>query len=172
MTAPSSSGRPPRPGCSSAGTNRGHCGRSVSRSASLMTRSSGRHSGCSEARTVSRDSLVLCEAICLPPRGFRRAADEGALPYADAVRSCPVIHLGAGMDLDCPAWMVADVGPCPAAARPGGLGARAAESDSGHEEHDDRGWAAYHVRSEEHTSELQSPMYLVCRLLLEKKKIK
>src|SRR5437879_11504701 len=29
----------------------------------------------------------------------------------------------------------------------------------------------HHVRrSEEHTSELQSPMYLVCRLLLEKKK--
>src|SRR5437879_11121942 len=28
------------------------------------------------------------------------------------------------------------------------------------------------VRSEEHTSELQSPMYLVCRLLLEKKKNK
>src|SRR5437763_14856345 len=29
---------------------------------------------------------------------------------------------------------------------------------------------ANHSRSEEHTSELQSPMYLVCRLLLEKKK--
>src|SRR5437879_9434299 len=29
-------------------------------------------------------------------------------------------------------------------------------------------WAS--PRSEEHTSELQSPMYLVCRLLLEKKK--
>src|SRR5437763_12363570 len=28
-----------------------------------------------------------------------------------------------------------------------------------------------HRRSEEHTSELQSPMYLVCRLLLEKKKL-
>src|SRR5437879_7780331 len=27
-------------------------------------------------------------------------------------------------------------------------------------------------RSEEHTSELQSPMYLVCRLLLEKNKVK
>src|SRR5437762_1473460 len=27
----------------------------------------------------------------------------------------------------------------------------------------------YRTRSEEHTSELQSPMYLVCRLLLEKK---
>src|SRR5262250_3876989 len=40
-----------------------------------------------------------------------------------------------------------------------------------------RGRAAAHAqgggvgrRSEEHTSELQSPMYLVCRLLLEKKK--
>src|SRR5437762_333386 len=30
----------------------------------------------------------------------------------------------------------------------------------------------YQSRSEEHTSELQSPMYLVCRLLLEKKKQK
>src|SRR5437762_6812721 len=29
---------------------------------------------------------------------------------------------------------------------------------------------AIFLRSEEHTSELQSPMYLVCRLLLEKKK--
>src|SRR3712207_6964665 len=29
----------------------------------------------------------------------------------------------------------------------------------------------YRVRSEEHTSELQSRQYLVCRLLLEKKKI-
>src|SRR5690348_18128768 len=30
--------------------------------------------------------------------------------------------------------------------------------------------AACRVRSEEHTSELQSPVHLVCRLLLEKKK--
>jgi len=30
--------------------------------------------------------------------------------------------------------------------------------------------SAISLRSEEHTSELQSPMYLVCRLLLEKKK--
>src|SRR5437764_10680125 len=29
---------------------------------------------------------------------------------------------------------------------------------------------SFMTRSEEHTSELQSPMYLVCRLLLEKKK--
>src|SRR5947208_13033468 len=32
--------------------------------------------------------------------------------------------------------------------------------------------ARRHVRSEEHTSELQSPDHLVCRLLLEKKKKK
>src|ERR1017187_10697910 len=31
-------------------------------------------------------------------------------------------------------------------------------------------WMSPTDRSEEHTSELQSPMYLVCRLLLEKKK--
>src|SRR5258708_18606172 len=34
-----------------------------------------------------------------------------------------------------------------------------------------RAHAARHGRSEEHTSELQSPDHLVCRLLLEKKKI-
>src|SRR5690348_18140680 len=33
---------------------------------------------------------------------------------------------------------------------------------------DDCRWCA--IRSEEHTSELQSPVHLVCRLLLEKKK--
>src|SRR5437879_7422500 len=31
------------------------------------------------------------------------------------------------------------------------------------------GYGCASARSEEHTSELQSPMYLVCRLLLEKK---
>src|SRR5256885_6380130 len=34
------------------------------------------------------------------------------------------------------------------------------------------GWARPWARSEEHTSELQSPCNLVCRLLLEKKKKK
>src|SRR3712207_8544440 len=32
------------------------------------------------------------------------------------------------------------------------------------------GWSSISIRSEEHTSELQSRQYLVCRLLLEKKK--
>src|SRR5690348_18146770 len=42
--------------------------------------------------------------------------------------------------------------------------------------HDSRGWCRGSCpeseRSEEHTSELQSPVHLVCRLLLEKKKTK
>src|SRR3712207_8591254 len=33
-------------------------------------------------------------------------------------------------------------------------------------------WQPLRLRSEEHTSELQSRQYLVCRLLLEKKKMK
>src|SRR3712207_8003396 len=33
-----------------------------------------------------------------------------------------------------------------------------------------RGYSSTYTRSEEHTSELQSRQYLVCRLLLEKKK--
>src|SRR5258708_8062424 len=36
--------------------------------------------------------------------------------------------------------------------------------------HDQRAHRAGYRRSEEHTSELQSPDHLVCRLLLEKKK--
>src|SRR2546422_7850592 len=41
------------------------------------------------------------------------------------------------------------------------------ESDKQSERHEDRGQKP---RSEEHTSELQSRLHLVCRLLLEKKK--
>src|SRR5690348_17973095 len=43
-----------------------------------------------------------------------------------------------------------------------GAGARCAEATRRH--------PTQHARSEEHTSELQSPVHLVCRLLLEKKK--
>src|SRR3712207_8912747 len=42
--------------------------------------------------------------------------------------------------------------------------------DGGAEPHGEH-WLELHLRSEEHTSELQSRQYLVCRLLLEKKKI-
>src|SRR5947209_11056918 len=45
-----------------------------------------------------------------------------------------------------------------------GLGTRMRKADA------DATLTAFVIRSEEHTSELQSRQYLVCRLLLEKKK--
>src|SRR5690348_17588379 len=42
--------------------------------------------------------------------------------------------------------------------------------DHQHDERDQERDLGAGVRSEEHTSELQSPVHLVCRLLLEKKK--
>src|SRR3712207_8973302 len=44
------------------------------------------------------------------------------------------------------------------------------EPEGGREEQDRLGALQRTLRSEEHTSELQSRQYLVCRLLLEKKK--
>src|SRR4051794_41427651 len=46
---------------------------------------------------------------------------------------------------------------------------RSTESDRVNGCHYGPGWRCP-IRSEEHTSELQSPVHLVCRLLLEKKK--
>src|SRR2546426_4278814 len=48
--------------------------------------------------------------------------------------------------------------------------ARARADRRGDDVRDHRGHPAARDRSEEHTSELQSPCNLVCRLLLEKKK--
>src|SRR5258708_14566439 len=88
---------------------------------------------------------------------IRRPPRSTLFPYTTLFRS----HLLIGLDLDVdrvqltkvadPVQPVAQVGqlgggsPCPRRRR---------------------------VRSEEHTSELQSPDHLVCRLLLEKKKTK
>src|SRR3712207_9020708 len=53
-----------------------------------------------------------------------------------------------------------------------GAARRARSLERGRRDHAvDGGWLSrHHGRSEEHTSELQSRQYLVCRLLLEKKK--
>src|SRR3712207_7468152 len=48
--------------------------------------------------------------------------------------------------------------------------ARTSTSDPSQNGHSTIGSATSNERSEEHTSELQSRQYLVCRLLLEKKK--
>src|SRR5690606_40773595 len=70
----------------------------------------------------------------------------------------------------CPAYFPRRVScSCPASC---GLGRRppgAKSQDNGDDSHSEY---SGHQRSEEHTSELQSRENLVCRLLLEKKKIK
>src|SRR2546427_2929072 len=207
-----------------------------------MSTSSGRHSGCSTSRAARRGRSDTWEAICLLP-DFRTAADDRTLPDSHAGRARPVIDFVAGMELDRVPRVIARVSAGTTATSPGGLGARAAESDAGDEQHEHRSPVAHHdsrseekmitarrispprrtstgpiarrgpgarnriyrgsaippstitasrrpqpfshtvailpsetsspaIRSEEHTSELQSQSNLVCRLLLEKKKKK
>src|SRR3712207_8041717 len=85
---------------------------------------------------------------------IRRPPRSTLFPYTTLFRSAgggPVPHPGPG----------APHGGSPVGARGRARGAAVAVDQA------DR---LRHARSEEHTSELQSRQYLVCRLLLEKKK--
>src|SRR3712207_7030985 len=87
---------------------------------------------------------------------IRRPPRSTLFPYATLFRSAipnvlRQVELGAA-----PGGVLSSAAPLPAIARP--------QSDL----MDD--FESVFVRSEEHTSELQSRQYLVCRLLLEKKK--
>src|SRR5437762_4826507 len=102
-----------------------------------------------------RYSLIRYPVLSL----VRLPLSSSLFPYSTLFRSHEVAKLRDLRREPClpchprlPCWPVASL-PCSAAAvRPSRMT-----------------WQAR--RSEEHTSELQSPMYLVCRLLLEKKKI-
>src|SRR3712207_7365457 len=90
---------------------------------------------------------------------IRRPPRSTLFPYTTLFRSPRCLHqlldrpVGDGAALEPGAARRArPAGPSPDAAVPGAQFRRR------------------HARSEEHTSELQSPQYLVCRLLLEKKK--
>src|SRR5437879_7295051 len=75
-----------------------------------------------------------------------------------------------GLDLLAPVRWVEAACDCDLGRRSGGSGRESGYREAGGELEAERGsGAAQQSRSEEHTSELQSPMYLVCRLLLEKK---
>src|SRR2546422_8563003 len=63
-----------------------------------------------------------------------------------------------------------DGGAQPVARRPGGEQDRLQDQDIRVIPDDPGAWDFVDARSEEHTSELQSRLHLVCRLLLEKKK--
>src|SRR2546422_4442631 len=75
---------------------------------------------------------------------IRRPPRSTLFPYTTLFRSYPFPSAADAVKVNNPCWWVR-------------IGAEA-----------DR----VHPRSEEHTSELQSRLHLVCRLLLEKKKIK
>src|SRR3712207_7120213 len=91
---------------------------------------------------------------------IRRPPRSTLFPYTTLFRS----RLGADPDEDRQDDEVEgepDVG--------GGLGSQEPEDDTIHGA-SSGSWRILAARSEEHTSELQSRQYLVCRLLLEKKK--
>src|SRR5947208_6245391 len=94
---------------------------------------------------------------------IRRPPRSTLFPYTTLFRSVPgdVLPGGAGVP------RLEDVPD----ARARALGPLTAEAVDGDEDVVDRGpGRGRRARSEEHTSELQSPDHLVCRLLLEKKK--
>src|SRR3712207_8729331 len=101
---------------------------------------------------------------------IRRPPRSTLFPYTTLFRSAGALPGGNGVAFD---WrLVAGLDPATSFMLSGGLnpdnvgtairltGVRAVDVSSGVESR----------RSEEHTSELQSRQYLVCRLLLEKKK--
>src|SRR3712207_8304912 len=91
---------------------------------------------------------------------IRRPPRSTLFPYTTLFRSAPAVGH--------PVHVHVHADPRLAARDPhhqvGALGAHAVEAEH-------HLLAARQLRSEEHTSELQSRQYLVCRLLLEKKKI-
>src|SRR3712207_8464633 len=98
---------------------------------------------------------------------IRRPPRSTLFPYTTLFRSPPAGHregLGHRVQLD------GDLLGALGLEDGGRLVAVEAEVGVGEVVHDDDALLAGEVRSEEHTSELQSRQYLVCRLLLEKKK--
>src|SRR3712207_7898319 len=96
---------------------------------------------------------------------IRRPPRSTLFPYTTLFRSPGIETVGLHADCDV------EIEPDPQAEPPGQIGRRAQLSVGGPlHEFDELDLAG--IRSEEHTSELQSRQYLVCRLLLEKKKNK
>src|SRR3712207_6901769 len=91
---------------------------------------------------------------------IRRPPRSTLFPYTTLFRSVerPVLPRSANKPVQATALLAA--GWAPRSAEELAIGAGSHSGEDGHR------------RSEEHTSELQSRQYLVCRLLLEKKKTK
>src|SRR5438045_9788019 len=85
---------------------------------------------------------------------FSRSADHRDLHSFPTRRSSDLVAAGGGITVPIAIYLIVNAGG------PGAGGWGAAMSTD----------TAFDIRSEEHTSELQSLRHLVCRLLLEKKK--
>src|SRR3712207_7181930 len=96
---------------------------------------------------------------------IRRPPRSTLFPYTTLFRSFGIARPAAPW-VEVAPWVAGTVRPRSARAEPSAPGTQ--------REGTDQRLAALtaQLRSEEHTSELQSRQYLVCRLLLEKKKIK
>src|SRR3712207_8386210 len=93
---------------------------------------------------------------------IRRPPRSTLFPYTTLFRSALLDALGRSLEQHLDAFVAHDLGY-----RLGYVGILAAQQLLAALHNGDR---AAEARSEEHTSELQSRQYLVCRLLLEKKK--
>src|SRR5437764_4949265 len=129
--------------------------------------------------TRDYDVLVYICAISCPSVGlhnsffslmFRRPPRSTLFPYTTLFRSCPFHNAIGRGDGDGPGASLLEFRRNPRSP------ARHQSIDQSRGLYCSRSSARTHPsrgtrsgRSEEHTSELQSPMYLVCRLLLEKK---
>src|SRR5690348_13904555 len=116
---------------------------------------------------------ALLRAAVADSPDLRAAASHGAGP--DALALAPAEQLGlikidrTGLQFSHPLVRSAIYHSAPFARR---AAAHRELAEALHDQPDRRAWHLAAARSEEHTSELQSPVHLVCRLLLEKKKTK
>src|SRR5438445_6701143 len=101
-------------------------------------------------RCAALATLLTCSSTSLFFSMIRRPPTSTLFPYTTLFRSLRIVDAAAAAEH--PPRARAHVQLAPPAVR-----AHRSAADSG-------------IRSEEHTSELQSRQYLVCRLLLEKKK--
>src|SRR3712207_7023469 len=95
---------------------------------------------------------------------IRRPPRSTLFPYTTLFRSRPRLDPGCGLLFPCGLGLGCP--PCLARHCVGGHGTWSSARSARIYHHS----APLAARSEEHTSELQSRQYLVCRLLLEKKK--
>src|SRR5205807_6280119 len=101
---------------------------------------------------------------------FRPPPRSTLFPYTTLFRSYTIMSIESGPFLTMVTLGAAGLSAFPCQALVGAILPLAVGMLLGNLDRQMRAFLAPAVRSEEHTSELQSPCNLVCRLLLEKKK--